>query len=177
MFPWIPFLKQKAGGKLSDTEFMAIKAFEGKVVTVTGAINAVNDTIEYVPASGKTFYFHSASIVMTTNPSATSSADGTGSEVASKDQVVAALKVDTVTKDKAKIGMATSAREIQAYNGGSGSGFGLDAKCYFNCEGLFLQGDGAKKVEIVNILDSGSADATIIGWIETTGETPQVASI
>jgi hypothetical protein len=89
---------------------MAIKAFDGKVVTVTGAINAVNDTIEYVPASGKTFYFHSAKIVMTNKPISDKFSRWYRLKVASKDQIVAALKIDTVTKDKAKIGMATSAR-------------------------------------------------------------------
>ena len=173
MFPWIPFLKSRRR-RLSDTEFMAIKAFDGKVVTVTGTINAVTNTIEYVPASGKTFYFHEATIVMVTNPSATSTAGGVGTASTSIDQIVADLKIDSTVYDTAKIGMATSANSSQAGNSGSGSGFGLDGKCKFNCKGLTLVGNSAKKIEIENVLDSGSARATLIGWIEDTGTSPQV---
>lgn len=160
----MPNLGEEAGG-VSDLQFIRQKAIDGDWITVTGAINAVNDTIEYIPANGKTFFLYDASIVMNANPGAVGNINATTS---STDQTVAALKVDTVTKDTAKIGMATRAGASAPNNAGSGSGFGLQSKCHFNTLGLILVGDGIKKVEVENILDGGSADANLSGWIEDT---------
>lgn len=149
----------------SDLEFIRSKVLSGDWVSVRGAIDAVNDTIEYVPASDKTFFLHSASIVMTENPGAGGTSNGSSS---SDSQIVAALKIDSVIKDKAKVGIATNAVASAVNRAGSGSGFGTDAKGAFNVLGLSLVGDGAKKVEIENILGSGAADAILMGWVEDT---------
>ena len=174
VFPWIPFLKSRRR-RLSDTEFMAIKAFDGKVIVVTGAIDALNDTIEYIPASGKTFYFHSAKIVISTHatpPAITSSAT---QNTVVKDMVKAALKINTVTVDTTNIGTSANATTegTSALKSG-GSGVGTVGDGHFDVKGRFLTGDGAKKIEIVNTLDAGSAVATLIGFIEDTADSPQI---
>ena len=38
----------------------------------------------------------------------------------------------------------------------------------FNVLGLSLVGDGAKKIEIENTLDNGTAFATMSGWLSDT---------
>jgi len=154
---------------------MAIKAFDGKAVTVTGAIDAVNDTIEYVPANGKTFYFHSAKIVISTHatpPAITSSAT---QNTVVKDMVKAALKIDSTTVDTTNIGTAANATtEGSADLKSAGSGVGTVGDGHFDVKGRTLEGNGTKKIEIENTLDAGSAVATLVGWIEDTGTSPQV---
>ena len=156
---------------MSDTEFMAIKAFEGKAVTVTGAIDAVNDTIEYVPANGKTFYFHSAKIIMTGHPDL-ATFTGTQSNSVMDNRIEADLKIDSAVVDTANAGIGGTK---SSNNDGSGiGGFGALQESHFDVKGRTLEGDGAKKIEIENVLDSGSANATLIGWIEDTGDSPQI---
>ena len=151
---------------------MAKKAFDGKFITVTGAINAVNDTIEYVVPNGKTFYFHSAKIMINTHTTpANRSSVGT---TTTKDMVKAVLKIDTVIKDTTNIGMSTISKITLGTAFVSQNGTGNIGDGRFDCKGLSLDGDGAKKIEIENTLDNGSADATFIGWIETTGATPVI---
>ena len=156
---------------MSDTEFMAIKAFGGKFVSVTGTINAVTNTIEYVPASGKTFYFHSAKITMNTNPSGTLNTSGA---TTINDQTTAELKIDGTTKDTAKIGGIIQTDISQPLDAGGGGGIGFQAVAHFDCKGMSLEGNGSKKVEIENVDDDGSCTATLTGWIEDTGSSPQV---
>lgn len=163
------FGNKLAGGSISDLEFIRKKILSGDWITVTGAIDAITNEIAYTPATGKTFFLYQASISMKTNPTASSTTSSNGT-VVSNDQIVAALKVNTVVKDTVKIGMATqaSARDYSTSAGaGDGSGFGVSSKSYFTWHGS-LVGDGAKKVTIENILDDGSAIATLEGWIENT---------
>lgn len=158
--------------EMGDTEYMAKKAFDGKLITVTGAIDALNDTIEFVVPNGKRFYFHSAKIVISdhvVSPAADASAE---------DRVKAALKIDGVTKDTTNIGVAmriaTREHTNAAFTGG-GTGTGTIGDGKFDVKGLSLIGDGAKKIEIENILDGGgSAVATFIGFIEDTASDPTI---
>jgi hypothetical protein len=163
MFPWIPYL-QSTRKRLSDTEFLAIKEFDSKLITVTGAIDAVNDTIEYVPATGKTFYLHEAHIVPTAH--STSNA------------IEADFKVDGTVIDTVNyiIAQATHTENKGTANaGGAGWGYGLGFNAgKFVVKGVSLEGNSTKKIEIENVLDGGSGIATLVGWIETTGDSPQV---
>ena len=157
---------------MSDSLFMAKKAFEDKVITVTGAINAVNDNIEYVVPIDKTFYFHSAKIVITGHilPANRVASSGVTTVL---NQVEADLKVDGTVKDTTNIGFASKS------SGGSGAfasdnAIGNVGDGIFSCQGLFLVGNGTKKVEIVNTVDDGFATATFIGWIEDTDTDPSI---
>jgi len=135
-----------------------VKASPTEWFQVSGDINAVNDTIEFIPASGKTAILYEAKIVMSTNPGAASG------NTTIKDQVVADLKIDGVVKDKASIGIAAKS----STTGNSGSGFGDKGAGRFNALGLSLVGDAVKKITIENVLDNGSAFATMSGWLFTT---------
>jgi len=63
--PWIAFLKSRAGGKLSDIEFLAIKEFGSKRVDVddslSSALTGEKDLAVATAASGKDMYLASAS--------------------------------------------------------------------------------------------------------------------
>jgi len=142
---------------MGDYEFITDKVKAGDWIELTGPINAITDEISFIPASGKTFFPNEASIVMTANPNVPVSG-GT------RDQIVAALKIDTITKDKAKIGIDV---ELSSLNN-AGGGFGTQSKSYFNARGLSLVGDGFKAITIENIVDNGFADATFSGFIEDT---------
>jgi len=146
---------------MSDTEFLSVKEFGGKLITVTGAINAINDTIEYVPANGKTFYLHEAHIVPTTH--------GTNNAVEA-DFKVNGTVIDTVNY---KLAQVTTTEGGASPDWSNGWGQGLYAG-KFVVKGVSLEGDGAKKIEIENVLDNGSANATLVGFIEDTGDSPQV---
>lgn len=161
---------------MSDTLFMAKKAFDGKVITVTGAINALNNTIEYVVPNDKTFYFHSAKIVITGHVDPADITDSSNTTVVIKNAVQSELKVDGVVKDTTNIGFASKTRTgASAFTDHvGGTGYGNIGDGIFNCQGLFLVGNGTKKVEIKNSLDDGSAVATIIGWIEDTDTDPSI---
>ncbi len=152
--------------KLSDLEFVRTKALSGNWITVQGAINTLASEIAYIPASGKTFFLHSAKIIINTHSNANvRTTVGTSN---TNNTVKAALKVDSVIKDTTMIGSATGSFYLTGSSGGGGSGYGLHGDGRFNCIGLNLVGNGVKKVTIENILDNGSVDAFMAGWIEDT---------
>ena len=158
---------------MSDSLFMAKTAFQGKVITVTGDIDAVNDNIEYVVPTDKTFYFHSAKIVITghTIPAATT----TTSTVTTKNAIEAVLKIDGVVKDTTNIGIISVSKGVD-FTGRtlSGNAYGTIGDGRFDVNGRLLVGNGTKKVEIVNTVDNGSATATLIGWIEDNDDDPSI---
>ena len=147
---------------MGDLEFIQGKVIAGDYFQVSGDINAIGNTIEFIVPNGKTAFLIEAKITMTTNPDASS--NGVGGTTTTKDQIVAALKIDSAIKSKAKIGIATKAEGF-SQDGGNGSGFGVNSESKFNVLGLSLVGDGAKKIEIENVLDSGSAFAEMSGYL------------
>lgn len=156
--------------RLSDLEFIRSKVLSGDWITVQGAINASGNEIAYTPATGKTFFLFEAKIVITTQTGLPSISGGSTSQnVQTDDMVSAALKVDTVTKDKVNVGMRAGASSGSASSGygGAGSAYAY-TDGHFNCLGLSLVGNSSKKVTIENIGDLGSADAYLSGWIENT---------
>jgi len=149
---------------MGDIEFIQEKVLAGDYFQVSGDINALNDTIEFVVPSGKTAFLIEAKIVSNSNPTPADFSDS-GSPVTVQDQVVAALKIDGATKDKAKIGSVS--RGEAGNNAGAGRGgnsMSYDGTAPFNVLGLSLVGDSIKKIEIENILDSGSAFASMSGY-------------
>ncbi len=163
----LPLILFEAGEEMGDIEFIRDKSLAGDWISVTGAIDAINDTIEYVPASGKTFFLYEAKIVIGSFKQAT----GGGIATVSNSAVRADLLIDTVVKDKTMIGVSS---ENDPYGSGgiggkaSGAGFGNFGNGKFIAQGLFLVGNASKKVEIKNTQDNGDAVATLSGWIETT---------
>lgn len=155
-------------GAATDIAFIRDRVNEGNWIEVTGAINAVTNTISFVPASGKTFYFHRAKIVISgsTNPATVTGGLNTTNSVINR--VQAEIKVDGVTKDFTNLGMNSFARSAGGASNSHTSAYGDTGDGRFDVEGLFLVGDGIKTVVIENTVDAGSATATFSGWIEDT---------
>lgn len=65
IFPWIPFL-QKSGKRLSDIEFLAIKEFDGKLVTNTGqqADGGTGNAATLTASGGKDLYLAEAQVTV-----------------------------------------------------------------------------------------------------------------
>ena len=153
---------------MGDLEYMAIKSFENKVERVTGAINNLNDLIGLTPpAVGETLYLAEAKVTMNTNPDARFA----GSSGAIQDGIVADLLSGGVAVDTIKIGQSTAGfvSTGEAY----GSGYGVGGVEKFDILGLKIIGNGSDTFQIQNVLDNGNATATLVGWIEQTGNTPQ----
>lgn len=142
---------------MGDLEFIQEKVIAGDYFQVSGDINTPASKIESVAIpNGRTAFLIEAKITMSTNPDAASQVDN--GVTTTKDQVVAELKIDGVKKSKAKIGISTAAAGF-SFDGGNGSGFGVNSESKFNVLGLSLVGDGAKKISVENVLDSGNAFA------------------
>ena len=154
---------------LGDLQFVQDRIQAGEWFEVSGSIDAVGDTIEFVPDSGKTAVLFEAKVVIDVNTAASSA---TGAAQERREQVVAQIKINGVPKDTTQIGHATKAVGIGGTNQegrGSGSGFGHAGDGHFNALGISLAGDGAKKITIENIIDNAtSVYATMSGWLFTT---------
>ena len=141
------------GIDVGDLEYVEGKVVAGDYFQVSGDINTLNDTIEFVVPIGKTAFLVEAKITMNANVTA----------AAGINQIVADLKIDGNTVSKAKIGTAantfTGVREI------GGAGIGVAGDSYFNTLGKSLIGDGIKKIEIENVLDSGGGFAEMSGYL------------
>lgn len=144
---------------MGDLEYIQDKVLAGDYFQVSGTINAVNDTIEFIVPSGKTAFMIEAKITMNSNP-------GISGSSTQSNQVVADFKIDTVQKSLAKIGvigfMTNGVREP------GGAGWGSQSESRFNVLGLSLEGDGIKTIEIENIIDSGGAFAEFSGYLIDT---------
>lgn len=149
-------------------EFIQNKIQSSEWFDVSGDIDDLNDTIEYVPIDGQTAFLFEAKITMKTNPTITAVLVG-GSVVRTTDQVIADLLIDSVVKDKATVGFSAIQEHIADNNaGGPGSALNKGASAPFSALGKSLIGDGAKKIEIKNVLDAGSAFAEMSGWLSDT---------
>ncbi len=165
VLPWVFYQEDIAGEDVGDLEFIQEKVDAGNYFQVSGDINALSDTISFIPASGKTAYMIEAKITISDNPSAISTSTSTG--VSTKDMIAAALKIGGTTKDETTIGVAANAG-ISSSNqrgGGTGSGFGNIGDGRFNVLGLSLVGTGSATIVIENILDNGTAFATFSGYL------------
>lgn len=162
---WIP--STAGGGSLGDLEFIQTKVLSSDYFQVSGSINAVTNTIEYVVPNNKTAFMITAKIVATghTVPAVPSNTENTTTTVTNMTE--AQFLVDTVVKDTTNIGFNSS---VHAGEGsasakwGGGTGYGNIGDGKFNVKGLSLIGDGSKKIEIKNSLDGGSSFATMSGY-------------
>ncbi len=163
------FNKKEVSDDMGDLEFIEGKVLAGDYFQVSGDINNLNDAIEYIVPAAKTAFLLEAKIIISTHTNPPALATNTNTIVS--DRVQASLKIDAVVKDKTNIGtvMATDAHSAAASNYvGSGLGSGNMGDGKFNIMGLSLVGDGAKKIEIENTLDAGSAFATMSGYLIAT---------
>ena len=154
------------GGSLSDLEFIESKVVAGDYFQVSGDINSLNDTIEFIVPNNKTAFLIEAKIVIPTHSTLAGGTNGVR-----RDQVAASLNIDGIVKDKTNIGVTSnsllgSSASDMIMGGGSGAGTVGDGK--FNVLGISLVGDGIKVIEIENILDNGTAFATMSGYFVDT---------
>jgi hypothetical protein len=134
---------------MGDLEYIEGKVLSGDYFQVSGDIDAINDTIEFIVPNLKTAFLIEAKIV----PNNTSE----------NNKISAELKIDLIKKDETSIFRA-QAQQIGSTNFG-GSGYGLaDNNGRFNVLGISLVGDGAKVIEIENTADAGGAFATMSGY-------------
>ncbi len=148
---------------MSDLSFIREKILSGDWIIVTGPINTATSEIVYQPATGKTFFLYSAKVVITGHINPTTNG-------LSRNAVEADLKVDNVVKDTTNVGMiydgstSNPGSNFTGMPGGAGDmGDGI-----FSALGNSLVGDSSKEVSIENIVDNGTAEATLTGWIEDT---------
>lgn len=154
----------EGGLDVGDFEYIEGKVLAGDYFQVSGDINTLNDTIEFVVPNGKTAFMIKAKIMNPTHPSP--AATPSISTTQQKSLVTADFKIDSITKDKAVIGEATQAgNKNNQHGGGTGNGYGNLGDGKFDVLGLSLVGDGAKKIEIENTLDNGSAFASMSGYL------------
>ena len=155
---------------MGDLEYIEGKVVAGDYFQVSGDINTLASTIEFIVPNGKTAFMISAKIVTTTHPSL--AVTGTSSSTTQqKNAVQAQLKIDGITKDTTNIGTQSMSDTETGVNNSiiriaSGNGSSSDGK--FDVLGLSLVGDGIKVIEIENTLDDGSAFATFSGYLSTT---------
>ena len=157
----------QAGIDVGDIEYIEGKVVAGDYWQVSGDINALNDTIEFIVPNGKTAFIIEAKITMTTNPQAPGVA--LSPTQTTMDQIVASLKIDSVEKSKAHIGgSARAGGSSTNIDHASGSGFGFSSDGKFNVLGLSLVGNGVKVIEIENVLNNGSGFAEMSGYVINT---------
>ena len=168
--PMILFSGSVEVADVGDLEFIQGKVIAGDYFQVSGDINAINDTIEFIVPSAKTAFMIEAKVIPTGNNTFPGFPGGF-TITNSSNEVEADLKIDSVVKDKVHVGSVTATSKIQ--NGGSGQGtgsggYGNKNKDSFNVLGLSLVGDGIKVIEIENTVDNGSAFATMSGYVIDT---------
>lgn len=144
----------------SDLEFIERKVKEGNWISVSGAIDNINDVIEYTVPNGKTFYFYEAHVNITGHVSPTVSTY--------QNAVQADLLIDSVVKDKIDTGFMGYGQLNAQANGWAYMSSNVIKSESFQCLGLSLVGNGSKKVQIKNVLDNGSAYAKFSGWLSDT---------
>lgn len=147
-------VEASVAGETGDLAFLTEKVLSNNYFQVSGDIDAVNDTIEYVVPNGKTAFMIEAKII----PNSTSA----------NNRITAGLNIDGVKKDEAQI-FRSQATAVVGAAGTGGWGYGLaETTEKFNVLGLSLVGDGIKKIEIENIIDAGGAFATMSGYLIDT---------
>ncbi len=153
---------------MGDLEFIQGKVTAGDYFQVSGDINALNDTIEFIVPNGKTAFLIEAKIVPTGHSNPPQLPLSTSNSI-TNNRVQAQLKIDTVVKDTTNIGVAANATNNGNHNLSSGAGgHGNIGDGRFNVLGLSLVGDGIKVIEIENTLDNGTAFATMSGYLIDT---------
>ena len=151
---------------MGDLEYIQGFVLSGNYFQVSGSINAITDTIEFIVPNAKTAFLIEAKIVIPTHATLAGGTNGVR-----RDQVAASLNIDGIVKDQTNIGVTSnsllgSSASDMIMGGGSGAGTVGDGK--FNVLGISLVGDGIKVIEIENTLDNGSAFATMSGYLVDT---------
>lgn len=176
VLPWIFYQEIIARGrKLSESEFLTIKQFDGKLIKEISAEFTGNGVqITRTPASGKTFYFLKARLYPVVNSIVTGSAGNT--PVTSNRRADVEIKldgtvIDVLTHDmETTFGSAESAAARAEGNAGQAGQY----------ESLIvdsMDGNAIKKIELTSTNVVGTYRVSLIGIEENTGTSPQIPSI
>lgn len=138
---------------VGDLEFIQVKVLASNYFQVSGDIDAINDTIEFIVPNSKTAFMIEAKI--------------TPNNTGINNKVGAELKIDGTKKDETSIFRAQNQQMGGTNQGGSGYGM-AESGGKFNVLGLSLVGNGTKKIEIENTSDAGGAFATMSGYLIDT---------
>ena len=147
------FNKLQRGEKLSDLEFLAVKAYEGKIVRTTATLTSSSTTMTYTVPNGKTAYVMRASATPFTAGSASTRMTRTS------------LVIDGTTLGYVWGGLTVSSinnRNVPTHELG-------DTR--FDTEGAKLEGDGTKTIQMI-ASGNNSVHATLIVLLEDTGTSP-----
>jgi len=158
----LPDLLHQVGVDVGDLEYIEGKVLAGNYFQESGDINASGNTIEFVVPTGKTAFLIEAGFKLTSdNPIPVP----TNTSLVTHNRITSVLKINSVIKDKLRIGdLAAAIGNVSgAATGRSGGGGQYTSK--FQVLGLSLVGDGIKKIEIENVADSGSGFATMSGYL------------
>ena len=152
MFPWLVFLK-KAGKKLSDIEFLAIKEFDGKLVSNTDIQDdgATGNTATLTASSGKDLYLAKAQVTVR--------CDTTTSLVRGD----ISLKANAVGKDRWRFSFV------------AGTESGQIAQTHdFVVEGIKVAATQTIILDVVFSNVDFDITGTLVGFEEDTGSSPAV---
>lgn len=147
---------------MSDTLFLSVKEFANKLFTETSSeFTTTGVKITRTPASGKTYYLHKAKVVLV---------GGGDASYSGEILVHCQVKFDGTVIDNFSIA------GFQEEGAGEGPGWGMSGVMpETTIIGKSFDGNASKKVEVECIAITGtnvSAHVTLIGWEETTGESP-----
>ncbi len=155
MFPWLVHLVGK-GKRLSDIEYLAIKEFDGKLVTNTGeqADGGTGNTATLTASSGKDLYLAKASVTVRL--------DALSSLIVGEITLVA----NSVVIDR---------WEFSALNEGSTSASAaFDLQHDFTVAGIKVAATQTIVIDVVASNADFDITGTLVGIEETTGASPAI---
>lgn len=145
--PLILFQVGKKGRKLSDTEFLSIKEFDGKIVTNTGVRTTVGDIVSLTANIGKDMYLASAKITLL----------GVGGNIETANIV---LKINGVIIEQTDLGADIATFPYQ-----------------FQTKGVKVLAGQIIKLEILSVSLTPLVYGNLQCFEEDTGVSPQIPSI
>ena len=153
MFPWLVHLVGKRG-RLSDIEYLAIKEFDGKIVSNEGSKAGSTGTIATLTAnSGKDMYLAGAQIIVK-RTSATTAANTMTIE----------LQSNSVVKETASISFELAGTSVT----------GNTIVYNFVIKGIKVAATQVIRLELTAEAGDISVDGTLIAFEETTGASPAI---
>jgi len=144
MFPWLLYLREAGGGRLSDIEYLSIKEFGSKLVQNDGTRTTAGDLCTLTASSGKDMYLAGAKINFRS--------------LATPPSITVTLDVDTVVIETAELEL-TDTSESGDYE--------------FVSKGFKVAATKVIKLEVTAIA-SMDVQGQLICFEETTGESPAI---
>lgn len=149
---------------MGDLEFIQEKVLAGDYFQVSGNINSIGNIIEFIVPNGKIAFLIEAKLVMSSIINLPLP-NISNLDITVKNEVVAELKIDGVTKDTTHVGINSRAATFNGAESSSNNTYGDTGDGRFNVLGVSLVGNGVKKITIENTIDNGTAFASMSGYL------------